>query len=66
MSFWNFFSSTPDIDTSHDHDSHFDDINPANGLPMLAGGAIDIEGNPYGMDGHDFGATDLTGWTDDL
>jgi len=27
------------------------DINPANGNPMV--GAVDIEGNPYGMDIHD-------------
>jgi len=25
-------------------------INPANGLPMLEGGCIDIAGNPYGTD----------------
>lgn len=25
-------------------------INPANGLPMIEGTSIDIEGNPYGMD----------------
>jgi len=26
------------------------EVNPANGLPMLPGGCIDIEGNPYGSD----------------
>ena len=26
------------------------EINPANGLPMLEGGMIDVMGNPYGMD----------------
>ncbi len=25
-------------------------VNPANGLPMLPGGVIDVEGNPYGTD----------------
>lgn len=31
------------------HNDHCPSINPANGLPMV-GCAIDIEGNPYGMD----------------
>ncbi len=25
-------------------------INPANGLPMISGGLIDVEGNPFGSD----------------
>lgn len=30
------------------------EINPANGLPMLQGTTIDIEGNAYGTDSQDF------------
>ena len=33
------------------------DINPANGLPMIQGTTIDIEGNAYGTDSQDFGVT---------
>ena len=30
------------------------DVNPANGLPMIDSAGIDIEGNPFGTDSHDF------------
>ncbi len=30
------------------------DVNPANGLPMIDGTGIDIEGNVYGTDSHGF------------
>ncbi len=30
------------------------EVNPANGLPMIDGTAVDIEGNPFGTDSHDF------------
>ncbi|SDN62724.1 hypothetical protein [Vreelandella arcis] len=39
----NYSLNTSDIDTC-DHPN----INPANGLPMLIDGIIDIEGNLYG------------------
>ena len=39
------------IDNSFDDNAdHSPSINPANGMPMLPGGAIDVLGNPYGMD----------------
>ncbi len=47
----------------HEEDDHLDGgdflpglFNPANGLPMLGGGVIDIHGNHFGGDG-DFGAS---------
>lgn len=47
----------------HEEDDHVDGgdflpglFNPANGLPMLGGGAIDIHGNHFGCD-CDFGAS---------
>jgi len=49
-------SSDHDVTSCLDHDwitASCDDtgsINPANGLPMV--GAVDIEGNPFGTDGH--------------
>lgn len=49
----NYLLNTSDIDAS-DHPN----INPANGLPMLIGGAIDVEGNLYGssdISGNTFG-----------
>jgi len=39
-------------------------INPASGLPMLAGSMLDIEGNPYGSDLHDCWSEDF--WPDDV
>lgn len=45
------------------------DINPANGLPMIAGCCgVDIEGNPYGTDSHhdDSWTSASTNWDEDF
>lgn len=44
-------SGEADIDSSFDDNAdHSPSINPANGMPMLPGGAVDVLGNPYGTD----------------
>lgn len=43
--------TTSDDGWMHDNDWMHNDINPANGLPMM--GDIDIHGNPYGSDFND-------------
>jgi hypothetical protein len=41
------------------------DVNPANGLPMIEGTGIDIEGNPFGTDSHVFDTDSIgTGFDD--
>jgi hypothetical protein len=39
------------------------DVNPANGLPMIDGTGLDIEGNVFGSD--DPGSSCFMGWSDD-
>lgn len=34
----------------HNSYDHPQDINPANGLPMIDNTGIDVDGNPYGSD----------------
>ena len=42
------------MDESPFHNDHpLGGINPANGIPMLPGDAIDVMGNPFGVDLHD-------------
>lgn len=41
------------------------EVNPANGLPMLEGTGIDLEGNPYGANDFDPSPSDFMGWPDD-
>lgn len=56
MSFWHFLFGLPGTDDAMPSQSNVD-INPANGLPMIEGANIDVEGNPYGMDSsHDIPA----------
>jgi hypothetical protein len=44
-------STGPSIEDSFDHSSdHSHSVNPATGMPMLPGGAIDVLGNPFGTD----------------
>jgi hypothetical protein len=40
-------------------------VNPANGLPMIDGGGIDIEGNPFGSDSHAFDTDSISTGFDD-
>ncbi len=49
MNFWHFLFGTPGSD---DAMSGVLDagMNPANGLPLIEGTNIDVEGNPYGTD----------------
>ncbi|MBP6493746.1 MAG: hypothetical protein KAX99_06275 [Azonexus sp.] len=56
MNFWNFFTDLLDgePDTSRPDPPNEISVNPANGLPMLEGTGIDIEGNPFGTDSHSF------------
>lgn len=46
------------VESSYDNASHCvstPTINPANGMPMMPGGIIDVLGNPYGTDCHSSG-----------
>lgn len=43
---WLGWSGGPSSADNHAHQT----INPASGLPMTGGGAIDIAGNPWGTD----------------
>ena len=42
-------------------DDHNQDINPANGLPMIDDTGVDVGGNPYGTDLHTLQPTYDTG-----
>ncbi len=65
MNFWKLFTDRlddePDTGLS-DPFSEFD-VNPANGLPMIQGVGIDIEGNPLGTD--DSNLSGMMDWSDD-
>lgn len=54
MNFWNLFFGMAE-DAEHAAGPEMG-VNPANGLPMIEGGAIDIEGNPFGTSASDFDA----------
>ncbi len=58
MKFWNIFTDWLDGESATEiaSQSIFEpEVNPANGLPMLEGTGVDIEGNPFGTDsGCDF------------
>ena len=69
MKFWHFLTDWLDSESSASADisSPFCefDVNPANGLPMIDGAAIDIEGNPFGTDCHDFDTGSISTGLDD-
>lgn len=46
-----------------DTESHVNDINPANGLPMIDD-SIDVNGNPFGTDFNDQSSFDNSGFDD--
>lgn len=52
---WTTFAHDPDYGYSADFGGMIpiDDINPANGLPMIGDSGIDIHGNPYGFSFND-------------
>lgn len=66
MKLWSIFSDWLESDGITAFEIKTPSINPANGLPMLEGGAIDIHGNPFGTDALDHSGPDFSGWTDDL
>lgn len=59
MNFWNLFFGGSETEQPEPLSSLDLGINPANGLPMITGTTIDVEGNPYGSDSHDFGVGDF-------
>ena len=55
MKLWHFLTDWLDgeADTGLHHPSIEMAVNPANGLPMIEGTGVDIEGNPYSTDDFD-------------
>jgi hypothetical protein len=69
MKLWHFLTDWLDSESSASADtnnpfSEFD-VNPANGMPMIEGTGIDIEGNPFGTDNPDFDTGSSGTWFDD-
>ena len=62
MNLWNFLTDWLDGELDSGT-AETGSINPANGLPMLPGGGVDIEGNPYGCT-HDSWPLDSVGGGD--
>ncbi len=52
MKLWNFIFGGSDTEQPEPMPSLDLGINPANGLPLIQGTTIDVEGNPYGTDSH--------------
>lgn len=52
-----FIDSSDTVSSTSTHSSLSSEpsVNPATGLPMLPGGAIDVQGNPFGVDNSDHG-----------
>ena len=69
MKLWHFLTDWLDGESSASTDisnpfSEFD-VNPANGLPMIDGTGIDIEGNPFGTDNQGFDCDGISTGFDD-
>lgn len=66
MNIWKLLFGEADTDQADPFPTPGISINPANGLPMLEGGVIDTEGNPFGFDGSHIEPFDQSGWGGEL